>query len=341
MDNFRLCADLDRIVVVTRDDQVGRVAKKRGMTVSEALIPGSPDRPYTFEQISSLARDFQYLYINQTDGLVIADHRNLFLTAEDISRAQKAYNQNHDSGVISLVPSYDYPCQFKAYYNFIDLVISRFDQDDNDSIMPSTYKENNGDNLDGRPDGAGRIATEVSARNSRCRISFQSMDLQLKYFIAQIIPFNEYGPLYNKSKEVLVETARHDMFIDIGTREARGILFIFAAPAQSGVYDSMEFFTPENAPWEVGESISTVFSKINHEPMYDRRQFPPVYTYDGSVCILNSKHLQKGTKLNFFLLMLEESCIVTDWVDYWFTVASHQATPKMESKTNALAPNKI
>jgi hypothetical protein len=330
MDKFSQLSDVDRFVVVTRNDKVGQMAKKRGMTVSEAVIPGNPDRPYTFDQVRSLARDILYLSTNQTDGLVIADHRNLLLTAEDISRAHKAYHQNPVSGVISLVTGYDYPCQFKSYYNFIDLVISRFESGDHDSDMPSTYKGDNDGALNVRPDGPGKITTEVSASDSRCRISFHIRDLQLIPCLAQIIPFDPYGPLYSKSKEILVETPQQDMFLNIGTRIAKGIIFIFATPAQSGEYDSMEFFVPENAPWEVGESLSTVYSKISHEPIYDRRQFPPVYTYDGSLCILNRKHLTERAKSNLFLLKLEESCIVTDWVDYWFTVASHHTTTALE-----------
>jgi hypothetical protein len=331
IDYFRKLSDVDRLFVITRDDQVGRVAKKRGMTVSEAVIPGDPYRPYSFEQTRALARNVQYLYTNQTDGLIIADHRNLFLTGEDISRAHKAYLQNPEGGVISLVPSNDHPCQFKSYYNYIDFVISRFEENDNDSELRSIYPDDHGEKLDVKSDGHGRIATEVSASDSKCCISFQSRDLQLKYFIAQIIPFDQYGPIYRKSKEVLVRSPQEDILFEIGTGKAKGILFIFAEPAQSGVYDTMEFFTPENAPWEIGESISTVFSKINHEPMYDRRQFPPVYTYDGSLCILNRKHLPEKAKPNPFLLMLNESCIVTDWVDYWFTVASHQTATGFET----------
>jgi hypothetical protein len=84
----------------------------------------------------------------------------------------------------------------------------------------------------------------------------------------------------------------------------------------------VEIFTPVNAPWELGGSGSTVVNTKTHEPMFGRQQFPPAYTYDGSLCILGVKHLPEKMTSVPNPLILKDSCIVTDWVDYWYTITA-------------------
>jgi hypothetical protein len=58
--------------------------------------------------------------------------------------------------------------------------------------------------------------------------------------------------------------------------------------------------------------------------MFGRQQFPPVYTYDGSLFILGAKHWIEKATSDPIPIILEDSCIVTDWVDYWYTVTAQQ-----------------
>ena len=102
-------------------------------------------------------------------------------------------------------------------------------------------------------------------------------------------------------------------------------------PSRTGEYDTIELFTPKNAPWELGESSSVVYSKIYHEPLHSRQQFPEAYAYDGSICILNKKKLEKNAICNPVPIILKKSCIVVDWVDYLYSVTAQKNIVKKQT----------
>jgi hypothetical protein len=255
----------------------------------------------------------------------------LFLTADDISRALTAYEQNLSNGVISLAFCRDYPCQFKAFFNFLGCAIMRLNENRSKNVALDRLQLYSPDEQTCKTKSTGEITIKLFDDGAHCCISFYSENLPGDTFIAQILPFSKDGPLYKKSQEILIKVPEYEIRLDINNPSLTGIILIFTMPAQSGEYDTMEFFTPENAPWELGESVSTVFNKISHEPMCDRQQFPPAYTYDGSFSVLSAEHLPDTEKTNLFPLILKDSCIVTDWVEYWYAVTSQQNTAELES----------
>ncbi|OEU69519.1 MAG: hypothetical protein BA863_14460 [Desulfovibrio sp. S3730MH75] len=314
-------SEIDQFIVITRDDPVRHLAKHHGMEISTVAIPGSTNRPFTFEQTRSLARNFQNLCKNQTDALIIADHRNLFLSAADISKAYMVYQQNSEAGVISLAFCRDYPCQYKSYFTFLDCVIMRFDKPGQKIGAPDSSRTFLPREITGQTK-SGNIKISISANGPYCGISFHSQDLPLESFVAQMLPFAKDGPLYGQSREIVVSTPEYETLLEIDATQLSGIIFILAMPAQSGEYDTVEIFTPANAPWELEGSGATVVNTKTHEPMFGRQQFSPAYTYDGSLCILDMKHLGEKATTDPSPLILKDSCIVTDWVDYWYTVTA-------------------
>ena len=324
LETCKRISDIDRFIVITRDDPIRQSAKHHRMEISTIDIPGSVDRPYTFKQTRSLARNFQNFCKNQTDTLIIADHRNLFLSADDIVSAHTAYQQNPWAGVISLVFCRDYPCQYKSYFTFLGCVIMRFDNPevkDGSSDIPQmglpgqiTYQLK----------GHGEITISLSAKGPRSLISFVSQNLPQGSLVAQLLPFDQGGPLYGQSREILVPAPEYDTLLDIDSAQLSGLICVFTIPAQSGEYDTVEVFAPANAPWELGGLGTTLVLKKTGEPMNGRQQFPPTYANDGSLCVLGARHLEKKAILDPVTIILEDSCIVTDWVDYWHTVTAQQ-----------------
>jgi CMP-N-acetylneuraminic acid synthetase len=321
-------SEIDRFIVITQHDAVRRLAEQHGMDITTVAIPGSTSQAYTFDQTRSLAGNFQSLCNNQTDALIIADHRNLFLSADDIARAHTVYEQNPEAGVISLAFCRDYPCQCKSYYTFLDCVIIHFDESDvKDGIsdIPQTglLRE-----ITCQLKCHGKITINVSAKGPRCCIFFHSQNLRQEYYVAQIIPFDANGPLCGQSRETHIPTSDHETEIQIDAAKVTGIIFILTVPSLSGEYDTVEIFTPPNAPWELQGSGVTVVDTKTHEPMFGRQQFPPAYTYDGSLCMLGAKYLIEKATSDPIPIFLEDSCIVTDWVDYWYTVTARETTEK-------------
>ena len=322
LETCKRISEIDRFIVITRDDPIHLSAKHHSMEISTIDIPGSADRPYTFKQTRSLARDFQNFCKNQTDTLIIADHRNLFLSADDVVKAIAVYQQNSEAGVISLAFCRDYPCQYRSYFAFLGCVIMRFDKPegkDGSSDIPQTGLLGQ---ITCQLDSHGEITISVSTNGPRSLISFVSQNLPQGSLVAQLLPFDQGGPRYGQSREIFVPTPEYETQLNIDLAQLSGIIFILAMPAQSGEYDTVEVFAPENAPWELGGSGATVVNTKTHKPMFGRQQFPPAYTYDGSLCILGSKHLPYKSTSIPSPFVLKDSCIVTGLVDYWYTVTA-------------------
>ena len=325
LNTCKLISDINQFVVITQDDRVCRLAEQKGMEVSNAEIPGSIDRPNTYDQTRILANNFQNFCNNESDALIIADNRNLLLTADDIYRALKAYEHNPENAVISLGFCRDYPCQFRSYSTFLGCEIIRFD-------TPSQKNENSGrihidyplEQICGAKSHA-QIVFSLSTKGDHLCISLCRKKFPKKNYIARIIPFDTKGPLYEQSRETYIPSFEYKIELDIDTAKVTGIIFILTMPSLSGEFDSVEIFAPSNAPWELEGPGTTVVDMKTHEPMYGRQQFPLAYTYDGSLCILGARYLIEKATSDPKPIILENSCIVTDWVDYWYT-ASEQSS---------------
>lgn len=166
------------------------------------------------------------------------------------------------------------------------------------------------------------IAITLSINGSRCYISFHAQTQLKEGFVAQILPIYQNGPQYEQSREIFVLTLEHKIPLDIDVDHLSGIILILTVPAYSGEYDTVEIFTPPNAPWELCGSGPTVFRKETQEPINGRQNFPPTFTYDGSLFIVGAEYSLEKPNSEPTPFILRNSCIATDWVDYWYTVAT-------------------
>ena len=317
LETCKRISDIDRFIVITRDDPIRLSAKHHSMEISTIDIPGSVDRPYTFKQTRSLARNFKNFCKNQTDTLIIADHRNLFLSVDDITEALVAHQQNPETGVISLAFCRDYPCQWKSYFKFLGCVVINFEELGIMDEVSNIHRAGSNRGVTCHTKDDEDIAISVFIDGPRYGISFRTQRQIQESFVSQIIPFDANGPQYSQSHVLHISTPEYETQIDIDSVKLTGMIFILTRPSQSSEYDSVELFTPPNAPWELGKTGNVVFNTETNEPMIGRQQFPPTYTYDGSLCILvGSKQLEEESFPDLTPFTLKESCIVTDWVDY-------------------------
>ena len=315
-------SEIDRFVVITHDVPVCCLAEKYGMEIVSVDIPGILNLPYTFEQSRSLARNFRKSCIKQNDAIIIVDHRNLSLSVDDITEALIAHQQNPEAGVISLAFCRDYPCQWKSYFKFLGCVVINFEELGIMDEVSNIHRAGSNRGVTCHTKDDGEITISLSTNGPRCCISFYSPNKARESFVAQILPFAKNGPLDGQSREILVTKPEYETLLDIDATQITGMISILTMPSQAGEYDTVEIFTPPNASWELGGSGSTVASTKTHEPMFGRQQFPSAYTYDGSLCILGVGHLPEKMTSVPNPLILKNSCIVTDWVDYWYTVTA-------------------
>ena len=309
-------SEIDRFVVITHDVPVCCLAEKYGMEIMSVDIPGILNLPYTFEQSRTLARNFQKFCIKQNDALIIVDHRNLSLSVDDITEALIAHQQNPEAGVISLAFCRDYPCQWKSYFKFLGCVIINFEELGIMDEVSNIHRAGSNRGVTCHTKDDEDIAISVFIDGPRYGISFRTQRQVQESFVSQIIPFDANGPQYAQSHVLHISTPEYETQFDIDAVKLTGMIFILTRPSQSSEYDTVEIFTPPNAPWELGKSGNAVLDTETNEPMIGRQQFPSTYTYDGSLCILGSKQLEEESFPDLTPFTLKESCIVTDWVDY-------------------------
>lgn len=329
--------EINHFIVVSQDDAVSNMAEKYNMDVNNTLICVSINRPYTFEQTLNLASSFKNYCKKESDALLVIDHRNLFLTKEDILNAVSSYNRNPHSGLIGLTFCKDYPCQYKSFYNFLDCIIFNFDkQDKSRKILYNSHVDlssKNGFNIL----KYGKIYIEISVKHPYYKFSFYNENQDLGAYIAQVIPFNIDGPQYDECQTIYVSENEFQVLLEFDKVKIIGMIMILTSPSWTGEYDTVEVFTPENASWELSGKGADVIDKKKHELMNGRQQFPAMYTYDGSLCMLGKDQLKENSKIDPIPLILKDSCIVNDFVDYYCAIATQTTDDKLTTEIDAFS----
>jgi len=315
-------SDIDNYFIVTEDAPVCKLAEKHSMEIEIIDIPGNINQPYSFEQTSNIANTFTKKHKDKTDSFIIVDHRNLLFSADDITRANSLFQLNPEAGVIGLSFCRDYPCQYKSYSNFLNCVIVSLKKHDAKNDFPDNSQHVLTREINCDLKEYGTLAIQISGKSPQYNISFGVKKLNFHGYVAQIIPFTSNGPQYEQCQEIYVPTPEFEKLFKTNTKKTTGFIITLTTPSQSSEYDTIEIFTNPNAPWELSApGATTVADKTRHKAMFGRQQFPTTYTYDGSLCILKKNHLAR-THPN--TLIMKPTYIVTDWVDYWYTVASQQ-----------------
>lgn len=307
---------IDQIFLISQEFEARNLADKYGMPVLKSEIPGDIDRPYTFEQIMALAQNFERVCPNLTADLIVADHRNVLLSQDDLTKAMSIYKENPHSGVISLAFCRDHPCQYRAYYTFWGCELFHFKvanrgnrHSENQKLHLSRIINTPSEDLDD-------ISVTVHLQNTICRIAFKGKAPIYRGLVAHILPFTTSGPLYESFCELYVMDADFKILPGVAADQLEGLIVTVVMADHSGNYDAIECFTPKNADWELGVSSSVVIDKEKHIPIQGRQQFSPTYTFDGSICIINTKWLNQRRKPELVPVVVKDSVIVTDWIDY-------------------------
>jgi hypothetical protein len=297
---------IDQHIVVTSDDQIRHLARMFGMSYESIEFHSSPDRFYTFEETRSLAKNVANVFTNSTDTLIILDHRNLLLTSNDINTAIAIYREIPKGCVISLTNLKDYPCQFRSFSSFLGCAIMRFELSQETT---HTLK------------GHGEITIRIVDGSSHSSISFRSHALTQNSIVAQLIPFDEVGPRYEQTRELNIPQQNNELVFDIESFQPKGFIFIFTSPSLFNEHDTVELFSPPNAPWALNGIGNTMINTKTNEPIHGRQQFPTAYTYDGSICILGVHGLSKKSSPIIKPIKLKNTGFVNDWLDYWHTIS--------------------
>lgn len=323
-DFFRMVGRAKEIgqgIVVTKDPEIFRIAEKHGLEVECNFFPERINGPRSFDQFISLGKKFKRICSDSSSAILMIDHRNLLLTADDISQACRIYAQAPEVGVISLTFCKDHPCQYKSYSVFLGAGTFHFTSPDPKS-EEFGLRSANPRHMKWRRGDYGKVTLSVSSEGAECCILVSCREPTPEKIVARIIPFNCHGPKYELSRELLLSPPFFKTLVDIDVNAYPDMIVLLTIPSVSGEYDTVELFTPPNAPWELSPSESVVRDSKTCEPMYGRQQFPSTYVFDGSFCILGRNFLSETATSLPMPVILKDSCIVSDWVDYWYTVTA-------------------
>jgi len=313
--------EIDQYVVVTADESIVEFAKQFKMIVSDQFALSVPKNSYTFSQSLDLAQFYKGYCSSSEDSLLFLDHRNVFLGVNEIRGAISFYERNRGTGIISLGFCRDYPCQYKSFYTFLDCLVFSFDHDlvkDDAQLVTERVA---------RIDGFGKVSIKIISCESDYIISFQGDN---KGYVAQIIPFGSNGPIYELYSEFQIMSNACDYKCELGKVKFEGLIVILKLPSLNGVYDTVEFFTPVNGSWELGNDDHLVVDKATKQLLNGRQQFEDIYSYDGSICILGEKQLIQKHAVTPALYVLEKSRIINDMVDYLFAMKNEPGWQEIE-----------
>ncbi|MBF0244657.1 MAG: hypothetical protein HQL31_05245 [Planctomycetes bacterium] len=307
---------MDQVVAISGDEQARLLAQKYDISSLDVEIPGNYDRPFTFEDTAALVRNVIQANAIRLENILIADHRNLLLSTEDMEHGIALHRQDQGSTVITLAPCRDHPCQYQAFFNFIGCEIIPFQTDGNK--MTGAGELDLARRVEFGRAGFGEITVCVQGNETSPLIGFQLQTPPAHGVVAQILPFTADGPLYDKNRELFIQGNAYEMQLDTrGRDDLAGVIVTLLEPKQSGAYDTVEHFTPPSACWNLGGPGSVIVDKESYTPLQGRQQFAPAYWYDGSICIMNADQLVDAKSKDVLPLIIRESSIVTDWIDYY------------------------
>ncbi len=306
--------EVERVVLVGEDEDLTGVALKYGMELAKIPVPGKIDLPFTHDESMELVRRVAGAYPKRDESLMVLDHRNLLLNEHDLRQAIAVHQEQQDAMVISVALCRDHPCQYRAYFNFLDCEIIRFSEDagDQDSEAGRGFEKQ----VLVKCGEGGEIAVRVHRGEGEILVSFSLPAEFSQGIVAQILPFTAQGAVYDDQLELFVDGLGCETQLKTqGQGSLAGVVVTLLHPARSGGHDAVEHFTPRNATWELGGGGFAV-EKDGFAPILGRQQFVPVYAYDGSVCIINAHQSGKSTLGRTVPYVLQEVVFVADWVDY-------------------------
>ena len=316
---------IDRYIVMTQDPLGGEIAGKTNMAVMNIPPAGCSERPYTFEQVRSMAKKVKRRLPSADGALIFLDHRNLMLNPDIVERAISAHREKPAGCVVGLSPCKDHPCQYKSYFIFMGSIVTSFEGCVSRSEVPNSGGMFIQKETTCPLKGHGEMKIRMETEGSSLRISLRCGVIDGGGGISQIIPFDINGPKYDRKIEIYSESTETEIMLDIDSAELSGLVFIFTTSARHGEYDTVEIFSPSKASWKYDGSGDQVVQAETNEKIFGRQQFSAVYTFDGSLCLFCSNDLSEDRFPHIEPFVLAESCIVIDEVDYLYAEIIQQS----------------
>jgi len=315
-------SNIERIFVIAQDGQACCLAGRHGIQALDVAIPGNIERSYTFEQTIAMWKNFRHSYSDPVENLIVADHRNIMLSSEDLENAMSFYMRHPDSWVVSLAYCRDHPCQFKSYQTFLGCATFLLKDTSYNIPNPSPKASHLVRIISCSDENDAGISITVKFEDKGCRIAVESDMYIPDILVAHILPLTKNGIVYERFIEIHITDSDHLILDDFNFKQLEGLVVTLFRKDLSGSYDTVECFTPKNATWKLGQSQDVIVDGGNNHTIQGRQQFPPVYTYDGSFCIFHTvKHDHKNRK-DLIPVILKNSCIVSDWIDYYSCVSN-------------------
>lgn len=320
---------LDQLLVAGPDEALTSLGRQYGVQPVTMDLPGRPDRPFTFEEFQTLARcvltaGASAAVAPQAD-LMLLDHRNLSLTPKDLTTALTLYRQHPDAVVVSLTPCRDHPCQYQAYYTFLGCELMRWNRPNGGDVTAHRPRITRRVSLP--PEQSGCVEPTLHVKDTRGLLHFDIRNQASAGLVAHILPVSAQGPQYQNHREVYITSP--DLDVAVPTADGvpvDGVLVTLFSPEISRGYDTVESFTPRNGSWQASGPAGTLIDKKSYTPILGRQQFAPVYSYDGSCCLLNGRVLNdmkpdNMRTANIKPFILNRACFVTDELDYLLCTA--------------------
>lgn len=318
------CSEFDQIFIFSSDTQIQKLAQKHQIKTLQINSPFSRDVPYIFEETQFWANELFHHSPIEIDEFAIIDHRNLQFSDNGLKKMLSIYDCHRSTGVISLSPCYDHPCQLRLYSNFLGCCILKFSTESRGETTKRLLPQSVRQTIQTLRDDWSEIniCITMGAKNSDTEIFIDCQNAPVKEVVAHVLPYDSEGPLYNHFANIKISCSGVKTFIKECYDHFSGAIITLLMDDCSGGYDTVEFFTPQSADWELGLTKNEVVNKTNHIPIQGRQQFSPVYSYDGSFYASYTDSFLKK-KPNPMPIICNPAVIITDWVEYYRYMTMH------------------
>lgn len=305
-----------RVIIYTDVDFVERLGCEAGCWVRKTLRGGG-GRPTawpcteTKEYLAAVVSEFPKI-----EGRIsIINHRDrLFKINETENTVRFFDNKSEHQYLIGVSRPDDHPCQLKSHFTL------------NGAYLVELNDEHRILNLR-QQDSETKIEKSV-IRNSYWKIwwnglapdewevCFERNVLWKDNLILQIVPYNDVGFEFDLASEIFISESVDSKYVKIESLDnIKGCFLSVKSLSPSGMYNLVEIFTAEKAPWHLGEVSSSKIFDSNNNEITGRQSFPEIYVYNNVFSSFNVSAIRRNVDMNPTPIVMD-SCLIEDEIDY-------------------------
>ncbi|WP_459922187.1 hypothetical protein [Desulfatiferula olefinivorans] len=308
--------------MITNNPAAAALSEKKGLRHLILPIPGDMSRPFTFDEIRRLAMAVAHEEPDLNGALLFVDHRNLLLSSDDLDRAISKASLNAGTCLIGLCVSPDHACQFKSFHMFVGCEVLEFNAENHGCRSGGLTNETVLADMAFRLHDEKHVMISVCSRENRCLVAVEGKDGPMDPLVVQAIPYDADGPDYRHAVEFQAAGAGYEQSMEVRADQIDGLIVVLKQQSLDGVFDAIENFSPSSAYWTFNPTGNLAVS-LTGRPLTGRQLFQPTLVFDGSLCLAGVSCLtDTASHPTCDFMVLENSCIVSDWIDYHY-VASH------------------